>query len=441
MPVSATQEATELVVREQGLAGLAGVDGTDGVGIQTVRMSKINNPLCHLFKANKLTETLSGALTWTRSTTATYVDRYGVAQTAAIDTPREESEGWLIEGASTNLLTYSEDFSNAAWAKSFITVTTNSDIAPDGTLTADDLADLDAANTSFVSQTTLSITNDSLTKTASCFFKAGTSANFQIEFRLSGGTAVTSILYLQTSDMTSSGGSNDGFAIKALANGWYRVSINALNNNSGNTIGRLLIRPATLAAGLDVSLTGSVKAWGAQIEELPFASSHISTTTASATRTADSVSVTVDRNFLSSVQGDHSQSFSFTLLGDTTTSQRLYTTRSLSSSNSRFYAISATGTGSISYRDGSLVNASTPVNTLGDEHQLSLVTKNGLMTTYSDGVAGSIDILISPDDDINTAETLNFGSDDAGGLPMYGYLSDFRIYDFALNAAEVGFLS
>ena len=95
---TASQAATSLVVvSEKGGQGLPGADGADGSGFNQVRKSKLDNPLCHLFKTNKLVEASAPTgtdadVTWTRPTTATYVDRYGTVKTAAINTPREEKE-------------------------------------------------------------------------------------------------------------------------------------------------------------------------------------------------------------------------------------------------------------------------------------------------------------------------------------------------------------
>lgn len=51
----------------------------------------------------------SKSLTFARATTATYIDKSGVLQTAAINAPRFEKEGLLIEGQSTNYIRYSND--------------------------------------------------------------------------------------------------------------------------------------------------------------------------------------------------------------------------------------------------------------------------------------------------------------------------------------------
>ena len=47
----------------------------------------------------------------------------------------------LLEPQRTNLVTYSEDFSNAYWSKSRASVVLNSTISPDGSLNASKLVE------------------------------------------------------------------------------------------------------------------------------------------------------------------------------------------------------------------------------------------------------------------------------------------------------------
>ncbi|MEH4695746.1 hypothetical protein PO377_19765 [Atlantibacter hermannii] len=49
-------------------------------------------------------------LSFTRASTATYIDKSGVLQTAAINEARFEKQGLLIEGSSTNLYLNSDTF-------------------------------------------------------------------------------------------------------------------------------------------------------------------------------------------------------------------------------------------------------------------------------------------------------------------------------------------
>jgi hypothetical protein len=81
------------------------IDNSVSDTIGKIRYSKLDNPLCHLFKKNKLVDTLKGELSWTRDSGATYIDRYGVLQ-------------YSPSPYATNLLFHSENFSNAAWLKS-----------------------------------------------------------------------------------------------------------------------------------------------------------------------------------------------------------------------------------------------------------------------------------------------------------------------------------
>ncbi len=53
--------------------------------------------------------------TFTRNSTATYIDANGVLQTAGIDVPRFQNGRYLCEPAATNMLSYSELLTNAYW--------------------------------------------------------------------------------------------------------------------------------------------------------------------------------------------------------------------------------------------------------------------------------------------------------------------------------------
>ncbi len=87
----------------------------------------------------------SGDLSFTRASNGTRVNSAG-----------------LVEVCPWNLLTYSEQFDNAAWIKSSATMTANDAVAPNGTMTADKVVFAGANNffyqqTSFIGQATASI--------------------------------------------------------------------------------------------------------------------------------------------------------------------------------------------------------------------------------------------------------------------------------------------
>jgi hypothetical protein len=90
---------------------------------------------------------------YTATTTQPITNYIPVLLTAATNAPRfdhnpttGESLGLLIEEQRTNLLfPYSEEFDNAAWSKTRSSITSNTIVAPDGTLTGDKLVE-DTAN-------------------------------------------------------------------------------------------------------------------------------------------------------------------------------------------------------------------------------------------------------------------------------------------------------
>ena len=101
---------------------------------------------------NVLPNDADGDFNFTRASTATRVDENGLIETIAIGTPRlnyplldgvvQDNPTLLLEPQRTNLVQYSEDFSNAAgqnWSKGGSSITSNSIISPDGTLNGDKL--------------------------------------------------------------------------------------------------------------------------------------------------------------------------------------------------------------------------------------------------------------------------------------------------------------
>lgn len=146
----------------------------------------------------------SGDLSVTRATTATRVNSAG-----------------LVELVPYNLVQYSEDFSNAAWSKYQLSITSNNTVAPDGTMTADKITQTGAFAGSFYVYP-FEYTNGKYT--ASCYFKKGTGNTAIIEGNPSTGSF--SILYnLDTEIITPAGTGYVSSNIENLGNDWYRCSV------------------------------------------------------------------------------------------------------------------------------------------------------------------------------------------------------------------------
>ena len=201
----------------------------------------------------------------------------------AVDTGSVISQVPQIEAAATNLLTYSQTFSNAIWAVVAGTVTTtdNALAAPDGTTMAATVQDTSAVAISRKGES-VTIPNDGLPYTASLFVTYNNSVDCKVGLILSGGTSVESFVEFnpQNAVTINAQGSYLIEAIDILGVTWLRVSVTATNNNSGNVTAQLYFEPscANVAAQLITAY------WGAQIEQDDAASSYIPTVAQQVTR-------------------------------------------------------------------------------------------------------------------------------------------------------------
>ena len=168
-----------------------------------------------------------------------------------------------------NLLTYSNDLSNAIWLKATgCTVTTNSTTAPDGTTTSNAISQTTNGNTNGVYRALALFQSG---RTLSLYLKAGeitsvTSQNGAGQswtFDLTAGT-FSSVNAVYTTSATSVG------------NGWWRVQI-----VFGSVAGTDFYIGATSGA----SASNKFYLWGAQLEIGTVASAYTPTTTAAITTT------------------------------------------------------------------------------------------------------------------------------------------------------------
>lgn len=232
---------------------------------------------------------------FTRASGATCFDATGKLITCASGVMRHDFDpvtgsylGWRIESQGTNLLTRSEDFSHADWTKSNVTVTANSTVAPDGSATADTLADTSGVAFGYVQQS-VAVANDSLDHTLSCFFYVGTSTNAGLTLVYSGGSSVylDAAFDLVAGSASTSGSATGSARVRSVGGGFYRCEVTVRNNSSGNTGLSARVYPALASAAAQTNIV----AWGAQLEKASFASSYIATVGSQVTRAADVLTV------------------------------------------------------------------------------------------------------------------------------------------------------
>lgn len=257
------------------------------------------------YKAEKVYSVLptngDGDFTFDRTTTATRVNKDGLIEQVATDVPRlDYSDGscpsLLLEPASVNLALYSEDFSQG-WSAGNSTVTTNQTTSPSGDLTADKFIATDT-NQPRVEEG-FSIPSTDTTFTFSVFVKKISTPYVAISV-YNGSSNKNAIFNLDTKSVVSS--SAEGSSIKEISNGWFRISMTQ-TILSTDTFNIWKILNSNGSSALIGVIGEETFIWGAQLEELPYASSYIPTTSGIESRGADSASKDGLSSYISSTAG------------------------------------------------------------------------------------------------------------------------------------------
>lgn len=237
-------------------------------------------------------------ITFTRASTATFTGQNGLLQTAAINAPRFDYNpttlaplGLLIEEQRTNLLTYSEIFSDAAWVKTNSSITANIVVAPDGALTGDKLVENTATashqltrSVSFVSGTAYSL---------SFYAKASERNRVNLQFPSAAFTSALNVNFDLLNGTVISTAAGATASIINVGNGWYRcqASASATITTTTNITTIRLIESGTTTSYTGDGVSG-LFVWGAQLEAGAFPTSYIPTVASQVTRAADLASMT-----------------------------------------------------------------------------------------------------------------------------------------------------
>ena len=231
--------------------------------------------------------------------------------TASMDQPRfdhdpvtKECKGLLIEDATTNLLTYSEDLSNAVWSKAAVTVDNYSQntLTPSGS-TSYRVVETSASGGHAITRT-ISITASGNKKYAySLYAKAGSRTSLQMI--VTGVGLATSSDYANfdlANGVLGTVGAGIDAVITPVGNGWYRCSISFVPVSSGTaTLHSWIISSPTAvrAESYAGDIYSYLYVWGFQLEDTSASpSSYIPTTSSTATRGSDT-SYLIGNNFTS----------------------------------------------------------------------------------------------------------------------------------------------
>lgn len=274
--VSAQQTAVATAVAKATEATNAATQAAASAASASALVLGVSSGLPDIFPSLNLdfanSKVLDPRITFSRSSLATYYD------------------GKTMAKAEENLLPYSQDFGNAAWAKTNATITSDVVAAPDGLVTADflvDTADATGHRLSFNGPTQTANT----IKTFSVFAKAGTSKFLYLYFAHPGTNtiyagAVFDVLDGILGQEVLNSGAIVSKSVTAVGNGWYRCSITASTNSGLAQNAAIGLAPAlTNNAVTDygqlayVGTGAGLYIWGAQLEQRAQATAYTLTTT------------------------------------------------------------------------------------------------------------------------------------------------------------------
>ena len=244
--------------------------------------------------------TIAEQFTFARGSEATYVDAQGLIQsTASNNAPRLDystgAEAFLLEPQSTNLVTYSSDFSQIENYNSTITI--NNNVSPDGNINGN-LWLANATASAKELQELYTVTNGT-TYTESWFVKYKSQQFIQLVT-----TSATFGAFYGNFDLingTKESGNFTDFSIEPYLNGWYRISATqqATSSGSGRLAGLRMINSATAPRGGNITTNGTeaIEVWGHQSEASSYATSYIPSAGSQTTRNQETcINVTPEIN-------------------------------------------------------------------------------------------------------------------------------------------------
>jgi len=192
----------------------------------------------------------------------------------------------LMEPQRTNLALYSQQFDDASWTKTNVSVTANSTTSPDGSTNADTFT-ANGVSAFHIIEQSFNIVSGS-NYTFSVYAKKNTNNFLQII----GGSSNFGLNAWANFDLNNgvvgSVGSSTTASIVNVGNGWYRCVMVAQGTaTSAGTSAFGIISSSTAGRGEINTLTTSVFLYGAQLEQGTYPSTYIPTTSTTVTRIID----------------------------------------------------------------------------------------------------------------------------------------------------------
>ena len=356
-----------------------------------------------------------GDFQFERSSTATRINRDGLIETVATETPRlsyditngvvESQPHLLLEPSSTNLVTFSEDFSQSVWNKANISVSDNTIVSPDGTQNASTITTSNTSHSLFFNFTSVASTQYTL----SFYAKRGTMTDLKYRvYDLSndGDIVAPTSYYAQTN-----------------SNRWERITL-TFTTPSGCTSAR--VYPVS-----NSGVTGTMFLFGCMVEQQSYATSYIPTAGTTITRAAETCnnskpSINSTEGVLYAEISALADDLTFRVLSASDGSNNNTVKFGYRSDSNRIYAEVRSGSSSQAF-------LSYDVSDITDFHKVAVKYKANDFALWVDGVERATDTSGSVSVGL---ETVNF--DNGGGVnDFYGKVKGLAVYNEALTDAQL----
>ena len=206
---------------------------------------------------------------------------------------------WLFEPQSTNVIPYSEDFSQ--WGLSNTTVSANSLISPNGTQNASKIVE-NNSNSNFQFFKNASVTNGT-TYTISIFAK---SSERYLQLKASTGFTSSYANFDLINGTLGTNGGNLTPRITDYGNDWYKCSVTYDATSTTNALFVWhIVNSSSASRGQAYQGDGlsGVFVWGAQVEASSYPTSYIPTNGSTVTRLADAATGSGSSDLINSTEG------------------------------------------------------------------------------------------------------------------------------------------
>jgi len=382
--------------------------------------------------------------TFTRASSATVVNQSGLIETVGSGEPRIDFLGntkgaLLLEPQRTNLITYSEDFSNAYWTKSGVSVTSGF-TSPDGTTNAFKLI-ASSSNTAVAHNTysgAVSITSGN-TYTQNLFFKYDNHQYIKLQYGATGTGGLTgnqNVVKLDILNKTIIQPDSPSVAtITEFSNNWVMVTLTATMAATGNVSTEVVLSNSNWD-NASIKVGGeSVYIYGAQLEAGSYSTSLINTQGSAVTRLADVCTNGGNEQVINSTEGVLYAEIS-ALANDLTyrsiglnsgspTNRLLLTFNNVSNNINFLIQVGGVTQVNINYASANI----TSNNKIALKYKLNdfALWVNGVeVGTDTSGVTFTL----------NTLNNVSFDNSN-GADNFYGNIKDVRVYNTALTDSEL----